>query len=301
MSHELGIELSVKRDDLSGLAAGGNKVRKLEYLVADAIKQGATVLITAGAIQSNHVLQTVAAARKSGLRAVAVLHGKAPEKPSGNFLFNTLLGAEIHYLDSDRFVEDVIGYMARCGDDLTKQGEKAYIVPVGGSNALGALGYVECARELAEQYRGAGQQPPEFLVTATGSVGTYAGLVAGCAYYWPETKIAGIVVTTNYFAQRENVVTLTNETAKLAGIPRTWTADDLNLKYDYVGPGYGIRSDAGNKAIDRLARAEGIFLDPTYTGKVFAGLIGEVEKGAIPKNSRVLFVHTGGSTALLAT
>lgn len=299
-SRELGVNLRIKRDDLSGLAAGGNKVRKLEYLVAAAREQGATVLMTAGAIQSNHVLQTVAAARKSGMRAIVVLHGIQPEVARGNLLLDQLLGAEIEYLDSDRFVEDVIPYMVKRGHELLHAGEKPYVVPVGGSNALGAYGYVECAREMCEQYRADGLDAPDVLVVATGSGGTYAGLVVGCSQFWPRTRILGVVVTTNYFAKAENVVQLTNEAARAAGVERRWSAGDLWLDDGYVGPGYGVRSEAGNRAIEMLARDEGIFLDPTYTGKVFAGLVGNVRSGAIPAGSTVLFVHTGGAAALLA-
>lgn len=297
---ELGIRLSIKRDDLSGLAAGGNKVRKLEYLVADARRQGATVLMTAGAVQSNHVLQTVAAARKSGMRAIAVLQGPPPPSPRGNLLLDHLLGAEIEFLNSDRFVEDVVPYMEKRQQQLLHAGDVPYVVPVGGSNALGAYGYVNCARELADQYAARDMAPPDCVVVATGSVGTYAGVEVGCAHFWPGTRVRGIVVTTNYFAMRENVAQLVNDTAKQAGMERRWTPGDLWLDYDYIGPGYGIRSEAGNRAIDMLARAEGIFLDPTYTGKVFAGLVGNVRAGTIPAGSTVLFIHTGGATALLA-
>ena len=299
-SRELGVELSVKRDDLSGLAAGGNKVRKLEYLVADARRQGATVLMTAGAIQSNHVLQTVAAARKSGMRALVVLQGSAPAVARGNLLLDQILGAEIEYLDSQRFVEDVIPYMERRHQELLHEGEIPYLVPVGGSNALGAFGYVNCAREMAGQYAALGRKAPDYVVVATGSVGTYAGVLVGCAHFWPQTAVRGIVVTTNYFAKRENVVQLTNETARQADVDRRWGAEDLWLDYDHIGPGYGIRSETGDQAIEMLARTEGIFLDPTYTGKVFAGLVANVRAGVIRQKTSVLFIHTGGAAALLA-
>lgn len=297
---ELGIELTIKRDDLSGLAAGGNKVRKLEYLVADAKRREATVLITAGAIQSNHVVQTVAAARKSGLRAIAVLQGPRPSKSTGNLLLGELLGAEIDFVDSLRFFEEVPRYMAEREQELLKVGERPYVIPTGGSNALGALGYVNCVRELAIQYAKRGIEPPDYLVASTGSVGTYAGLVVGGACHWPATKILGVVVTTNYFAQRENVLRLVNETAALAGIERRWNPDELWLDYDYIGPGYSVQSEQGARAIELVARSEGVFLDPTYTAKVFAGLVGNVQSGRLPPSSRVLFVHTGGSTALLS-
>ncbi|WP_407713763.1 D-cysteine desulfhydrase family protein [Comamonas testosteroni] len=300
LSADLNIDLWIKRDDLTGLAAGGNKIRKLEYLLAEAKQQNATTVITAGAIQSNHVLQTIASAKRSGMRAIAVLQGIRPATSSGNLLLDELLGAEIEYLDSEKFVEDAPAYMARRQLELGEEGERVYIVPVGGSNALGAIGYVNCSRELAIQYQDRALTPPDFVVAATGSVGTYAGLVVGCAQHWPKTKVMGVVVTTNYFAQRELVTNLVNQTARLARFNRQWSPDELLLTYNYIGPGYGIPSNAGNIALSRVAESEGILLDPTYTGKVFSGLIDSVKSGQIPLNSKVLFLHTGGSTALLA-
>lgn len=295
----LGIDLRIKREDLSGLAAGGNKVRKLEYLIADAKAQQATALITAGAHQSNHVLQTVAAARKADLRAIAIVPGPRPEKFLGNLFFDQLLGAEIEFLVTDKFFEEVPGFMSNRQRELAKNGERAYVVPVGGSNALGSLGYVDCAYEMASQYAGSGLNAPDYIVVVTGSVGTYAGLVAGCSDVWPHTKVLGIVVNQYQFSRRENVAQMTNEVAQLASIPRQWAAEELYLDYDYIGPGYGIRSEAGDSAIDLVAQKEGILLDPTYTGKAFAGLLGNVRSGAIPPGSRVLFVHSGGAIANL--
>lgn len=300
LSKKLGINLSIKRDDLTGLAAGGNKVRKLEYLVAEARELQSTTLITAGALQSNHVLQTIAAARKSGMEAVAVLDGARPEQFRGNLVFDQLLGARLEFLQSGSFVEDVVGYMDSRREQLRLEGESPYVVPVGGSNALGACGYVNCALEMAEQFESRREPAPDYLVVATGSVGTYAGLVVGCAQYWPDTKICGVVVTTNYFARRENVVSLVNQVAEKVAMDRRWDASELWLDSDYIGPGYGIRSPAGDAAIALMAESEGIFLDPTYTGKVFSGLVGNVRAGCIPAGSSVLFVHTGGATALLS-
>ncbi|HBR1311106.1 TPA: D-cysteine desulfhydrase family protein [Klebsiella quasipneumoniae subsp. quasipneumoniae] len=300
LSHELGIEVKVKRDDLTGLGAGGNKIRKLEYLIADARKHGCTILITAGALQSNHVLQTAAAGRRSGMRVLAVMDGAEPETYSGNLLLNKILGVELEFFETKHFVEDVRDYMLQRQSQLAQAGEKSYIVPVGGSNALGSQGYVNCAREMAEQYQAVGEAPPDYLVVAGGSGGTYAGLAVGCAHFWPHTKLIGIVITTNYFAQREYMAKLTSETADLAGIDQIGLVDRLNLDYSYIGAGYGIPSPSGNAAVSEMASKEGIFLDPTYTGKVMSGLIGHVKKGLIPSGSRVLFVHTGGATALLA-
>lgn len=180
-----------------------------------------------------------------------------------------------------------------------KRGEQAYVVPVGGSNALGSLGYVDCAYEMASQYADSGLNAPDYVVVVTGSVGTYAGLVAGCTDAWPHTKVLGIVVNQYQFSRRENVAQMTNEVAQLAGIRRQWAAEELHLDYDYIGAGYGIRSEAGDSAIELVAQTEGILLDPTYTGKAFAGLLGSVRSGAIPPGSRVLFVHSGGAIANL--
>lgn len=301
IGRDLAIDLRIKREDLSGLAAGGNKVRKLEYLIADAKAQHATTLITAGAHQSNHVLQTVAAARKADMRAIAIVPGPRPEKFLGNLFFDQLLGAEIQFLVGDNFFEEVPEYMSNCRRELAKHGEQGYIVPVGGSNALGSLGYVDCAYEMASQYADSGMNAPDYLVVVTGSVGTYAGLVAGCSEVWPDTKVHGIVVNQYQFSRRENVAQLTNEVAQLAGIQRQWAAEELFLDYDYIGPGYGIRSEAGDSAIELVAQKEGILLDPTYTGKAFAGLLGKVRSGAIAPGSRVLFVHSGGVIANLTS
>lgn len=300
LSEDIGIQLKIKRDDLTGIAAGGNKIRKLEYLISDAKSKSCSVLITAGALQSNHVLQTTAAGRKSGMRVIAVMDGAEPQVYSGNLRLSKLLGAELEFFKSERFVEDVREYMAQRQAQLSQEGLKAYIVPVGGSNALGSQGYVNCAREMAEQYRIAGDAPPDYLVVAGGSGGTFAGIAAGCAHFWPTTKVIGIVITTNYFAQPEHMARLTGEAAALAGFDQEWTVDDLELNYSYIGPGYGMPSPAGDFAVNAMASREGILLDPTYTGKVMSGLFGEVESGRIPPGSRVLFIHTGGATALLA-
>ncbi|WP_075813674.1 D-cysteine desulfhydrase family protein [Corynebacterium sp. CNJ-954] len=300
ISAQLEVNLMIKRDDLSGIAAGGNKIRKLEFLVEDAKRKESTILITAGAIQSNHALQTAAAARKSGLEALLVLDGKKPQEARGNLLLDIILGAQVEYLNSSNFVVDAREYMERRSLDLTALGENPYIIPVGGSNSLGALGYVDCARELKKQFSDMGRGDPDFIVAPVGSAGTYAGLVVGCATHFPSTKILGIVVTTNYFARRDLVAGLVNETARRVGLERTWSSQDLLLDYDFIGPGYGIPSEEGSLAIDLLARSEGIFLDPTYTAKVFAGILGNVASGHIERGADVIFLHTGGAAALLA-
>nr|ABW39372.1 1-aminocyclopropane-1-carboxylate deaminase [Rhizobium sp. TAL1145] len=299
LGRELSISLSAKRDDLSGLGGGGNKIRKLQYLLAEAKAEKATTLITAGATQSNHVRQTAAVARKHGMRPLALLRGQLPPSPSGNLLLDELLGAQLEFHDRDDFNAMVVDLMLERKAELEASGERAYVIPIGGSSPLGALGYVDCAKEMREQFDARRQRHPDYIVVAMGSGGTYAGLVAGCARYLPNTQVLGIVITTAAFASRDCAASLLNDTARLAGVDRRWDAEDPLLNYDHIGPEYGVPSQEGNAAIRKVAEAEGVFLDPTYTGKVCAGLIAAVGE-TIPAGSDVIFVHTGGSPALFA-
>jgi D-cysteine desulfhydrase family pyridoxal phosphate-dependent enzyme len=300
LGSDLGIDLWIKRDDLSGLGAGGNKVRKLEFLLAEAAARHATVLVTAGYPQSNHVLQTAAAGRRLKMRTIAVLRGEKPRRLTGNLLFDDLLACELEFLDCENFAEAINEHMEQRCLTLASAGDTPYLIPVGGSNPHGSLGYVECARELSLQYAAFDDVPPDYVVVPVGSSGTYAGLVVGCSMLWPNTKVLGIVVSDNYFAQREHVAKLVNETAAIGGIERRWSSSELLLDYDYIGEGYAKSTLASEAAIRMMAQSEGLFLDPTYTGKTAAGLIGNVHNGNIPRASKAIFIHTGGATALLA-
>ncbi|CAN5772446.1 D-cysteine desulfhydrase [soil metagenome] len=302
LSRELGgPELWVKRDDVLGLASGGNKTRKLEFLVADALEQGADTLVTVGAVQSNHCRLTLAAARREGLGCQLVLEERVPgsyrEDASGNNFLFRLMGAErLEVVESGT---DLTTTMERLASDLSAQGRRAYVIPGGGSNALGALGYVACAEELLAQTFEMGL-PFDHLVTASGSGGTHAGLVAGFHGLSAGVPITGVSVRAPSTAQEERLHTLAQATAELAGVHTPVPRDAVRVIDDQVGGGYSIPTDAMIEAVGLFARCEGILLDPVYTGKAAAGLISLVRQGRFAANERVVFLHTGGSPALYA-
>lgn len=298
LSADLGIELSVKRDDFTGFGGGGNKVRKLEFLMADAVAQEVKVLITTGGHQSNHARMTAAAARKYGMKPILVLRGNKPEAYQGNLLLDHLLGADIDFLDPDAYFTEINPRMQYHADQANARGEKAYIIPLGGASALGAMGYVNAIKEMAEQYKAAGDVPPDYIVAPVGSGGTLAGMHIGCSQYWPETRVIGIAVTGSAVPFSERIAVMANAGADLLDLDRRWTAENIDIVNDYIGPGYSIPSKEGNAAIKLAASKEGMFLDPVYTGKAFAGIMGCVEAGRIEKAASVLFVHCGGSPAL---
>ncbi|RWX81703.1 D-cysteine desulfhydrase family protein [Neorhizobium lilium] len=298
LSSELGISLSVKRDDFTGFGGGGNKVRKLEYLMADAVSQGVKVLITTGGHQSNHARMTAAAARKYGMKPILVLRGNRPELYQGNLLLDHLFGAEIDFLDPDAYFTEINPRMQHHADAAQARGEKAYIIPLGGASALGAMGYVNAVKELAEQYAASGLPTPDHIVAPVGSGGTLAGLHVGCAMYMPSTEVVGIAVTGSAVPFSERIAVMANAAAELLGYDRRWSAEEIRIENDYIGPGYSIPSEAGNAAIKLAGKSEGVLLDPVYTGKAFAGIIGCVENGSIKKDANVLFIHCGGSPAL---
>lgn len=298
LSAEFGIDLSVKRDDFTGFGGGGNKVRKLEFLMADAVAQGVKVLITTGGHQSNHARMTAAAARKFGMKPILVLRGNSPAVLQGNLLLDHLLGAEIDFLDPDAYFTEINPRMQHHADQATARGETPYIIPLGGASALGAMGYVAAVKELAAQYAAAGETAPDLIVAPVGSGGTLAGLLIGCALFWPDTKVAGIAVSGSAVPFSERIAVMANAGAELLGFDKRFDPADIRIENGYVGAGYAIPSPEGNAAITKVARAEGMFLDPVYTGKAVAGLLDCVKRGSIPKGSKVLFVHCGGSPAL---
>jgi D-cysteine desulfhydrase family pyridoxal phosphate-dependent enzyme len=295
---ELGIDLSVKRDDFTGFGGGGNKVRKLEFLMAEAVAQGVKVLITTGGHQSNHARMTAAAACKYGMKPILVLRGNKPETYQGNLLLDHLFGAEIDFLNPDAYFSEINPRMQLHADQAQARGEKAYIIPLGGASALGAMGYVNAIKEISQQYREEGRSVPDIILAPVGSGGTLAGMQIGCALFMPGTKVVGIAVSGSAVPFSERIAVMASAGAELLGIDERWSAADIRIETDYIGAGYSIPSDAGNAAIKAAARLEGMLLDPVYTGKALAGLIGCVEKGSIAKGSKVLFVHCGGSPAL---
>jgi D-cysteine desulfhydrase len=295
-----GPEIWIKRDDLLGLAAGGNKTRKLEFLVADAIARGADTLITVGAVQSNHCRLTLAAAVKEGLKCRLVLEQRVagsydPTASGNNFLFD-LLGVED--VTVVNLGDDLEAAMAKVARDLEAQGRKGYVIPGGGSNALGALGYVACAQEIVGQ--GFDMDLAfDHLVCASGSAGTHAGLLVGLHAANAQLPITGVNVRRPRAEQEGNVFALAERTATLLGVEAP-AKTEVTCLDDWVGGGYSIPTGEMVEAVRMLAQTEGVLLDPVYTGKAMAGLIGLIRAGKFKRGERVLFLHTGGSPALYA-
>ena len=288
ISRLLGTQVYVKRDDLTGLGLGGNKVRKLEYLLADAKAQGAEVVFTTGGAQSNHAMLTAAAARKLGMTPILILKKRGVTARQGNQLLEHLMGVDVRFMDTDDYA-DIYAEMDRVGTAL---GRPYYKIPCGGSNALGTLGYVDCAREIRDQ-----GLHFDHLICAEGSGGTMAGLALGAKLYLPGTRVTGMMVDRDPF--EEITVRLMREAAALLDADVQVSAEDFDLR-DLCGPGYAIPSQEGNAAVAMMAENEGLFLDPVYTGKAFAGLIAMAREGAFKPTDRVLFLHSGGAGGLFA-
>ncbi len=298
--HLGGPSLFIKRDDCTGLATGGNKTRKLEFLVGEALKAKADMLVTQGAVQSNHVRQTAAAACHVGLKCHVVLERRVPGRDAsyeetGNVFLDKMFGATSEFrpagLDMNAQAEAVC-------DKLRAEGHSPYFIPGGGSNATGALGYASCAQEIAQQCASGGMSF-DWLVMGTGSTGTQAGLVAGFQAIGYDLPVMGVSVRQPHERQVAAVHGLTQKTLDVLGGPAIG-ADKILVDDGYVGEGYGIPADTTLEAIRLTARQEGILLDPVYSGKGMAGLIGMVRGGFFKPDERVLFLHTGGSTALFA-
>lgn len=292
--------LFIKRDDCTGLALGGNKSRKLEYLMADAIAQGADTIITCGGIQSNHARQTAAAAAKLGLTCHLVLEPVAGTPAnhyadSGNMLLNHLFGAHCHQVKAN---DSCVDTMSNLAIQLKKEGKKTYSVPLGGSNVIGSLGYVNCGLELAKQISEQALNI-DCIVLATGSGGTQAGLLAGLALAGVDIPVLGICVSRSGFEQEELVNELLQKLLQFIDIPNQVAREKVKANGDFYGAGYGIASQAMIDAVTSIANLEGILLDPVYTGKAMAGLLSLAKNNKlIGKN--ILFLHTGGSPGLFA-
>ncbi|MBW2485887.1 MAG: D-cysteine desulfhydrase [Deltaproteobacteria bacterium] len=300
LSAELGgPAIYMKRDDLLGLAGGGNKTRKLEFLVAEALQQGADTLITCGAVQSNHCRLTLAAAVKEGLKCRLVLEERVPGsyRPGAggnNFLFR-LLGVEKVTVVTGG--SDMLAAMQQVADEVAGEGRKAYVIPGGGSTPLGATGYVACAQEIQDQTFDLGVNI-DHVVCASGSAGTHAGLVTGFYGNNSNIPVAGINVSRPKDEQEQLVYELVKETAVHVGIRSDIPARAVRCYDEYVGPGYSLPTAEMAEAVRMLAGLEGILMDPVYTGKAMAGCIDLIRKGVFKKGENVLFVHTGGSPAL---
>lgn len=295
-----GPDLLIKRDDTLPLAMGGNKVRKLAYLAADALAQGADTLITTGAIQSNHCLLTLAAANREGLACRLVLEERIPgaydpDAGGNNFLYR-LLGAErIDVVGKG----GAAGGLRRAADDARSAGRNPYVIPTGGSNPLGGCGYASCAVELTSQLARMGLTADR-IVCASGSGGTHAGLVAGLTAAGSEVEVTGVNVSRPRADQESSVTALTQAILALLDAGVALPPDRITCRDEWIGPGYSLPSADMVEAVTTVARTEGIVLDPTYTGKAMAGLIGMIRGGELTAGQTVVFLHTGGAAALFA-
>lgn len=287
-----GPRILVKRDDQTGLAFGGNKTRKLEFLVAEAREQGASTLISAGAIQSNHCRQTAAAAARFGFDCILVLTGTLPAAPSANLLLDRLFGARIVHVadrrDRDRVLQETY-------DDAARQGKTPYLVPYGGSSPTGAMGYAFAMEELMKQAVHA-----DWIVFGTSSGGTHAGLVLGQRVFGFAGKVLGISIDESADWLKENVSALASAASEKLGERIQFLPEDVLANDDYCHSGYGVLTDPEREAVSMFARLEGLLLDPVYTGRAAAGMIDLVRRGFFQKDQNLLFWHTGGQPSLFA-
>ncbi|MEA5059151.1 MAG: D-cysteine desulfhydrase family protein [Candidatus Pelethousia sp.] len=290
-----GKNVYIKRDDMTGVALGGNKVRKLEFLLADALAQGCDTILTTGGAQSNHAMLTAACCNKLGLSSILVLKKRGVWEQKGNQLLNHLLGADVRFVDTDSY-QDVYAEMERISEELRANGHKPYSVPVGGSVPLGSLGYAECVKEATEQAANLGLHFDD-MVCCAGSGGTMAGVVLGALLYAPQMRVTGIVIDPDDFAGI--VSKLVNGAATLLESDLRIRPEGVNL-YDCYGTGYAIPSAAGVAAMRTMAEKEGLILDPVYTGKTFAGFLELCEQGYFDGRNNILFLHSGGAGGLFA-
>lgn len=296
-----GPRLLVKRDDATGLALGGNKTRKLEFLLADAQQQGADTVITVGGVQSNHARQTAAAAARLGLRCELVLPQVVPRddplyQSGGNVLLDRLLGARLHVVEDSDAAAVRIGQIV---EEIRDRGGSAYFIPTGGSSPLGAAAYVDAVAELAEQADTQRLQI-DHLIVANGSHGTQAGIVAGVAALERSERVLGFSVYDKAAEARQKTLELAEQTLELCTGEKQSLDQRVVVNDDYLGQGYGQPTDAMVEAVNMLAQLEGLLLDPVYTGKAMAGLIDLVRRGTFKPDETIVFWHTGGTPALFA-
>jgi D-cysteine desulfhydrase len=287
-----GPKILIKRDDQTGLAFGGNKTRKLEFLVAEALEQGAQTLISGGAMQSNHCRQTAAAAARFGLECTLVLTGELPEKPSANLLLDELFGAKIVSVsdrkDRDRILQETF-------DNAVTEGKRPYLVPYGGSSPTGALGYAFAMEEFMKQNVNA-----DWIVFGTSSGGTHAGLVLGQRVFGFKGKVLGISIDESEEWLKSHVSELASDASEKIGERIEFTPADVLANANYCRAGYGVLTEAEREAVQLFAKYEGLLLDPVYTGRAAAGMIDLIRKGFFKQDESVLFWHTGGQPALFA-
>ena len=289
-----GPKLYIKRDDMTGLGLGGNKVRKLEYLLGDALAQGCTVAVTTAASQSNFLRISSACCNKVGIRPVVFMRGRPDEMPKGNLLCTYLLGAELHYLDTeDPYAEDTIAQMRAYAKEQEEKGHKTYLIHLGlFSGPTATVGYISGAKELFRQAAEQGFEP-DAVYCAVGSGGTYAGLLAGARLMEKKTKIIGVSVNVDKDVLKEKIWDMIETSFELLGAPHVVKKEDIIILDDYKYPGYGKVNDMGMEAIGLAAR-EGLLLDPVYTGKAMAALVHDVREGLYKPEHAAVFLYSGG-------
>ena len=293
-----GPNIYIKRDDCTGLATGGNKTRKLEFLMPDAIKNNAELVVTLGAVQSNHARQTAAACALLGLKCLIILEQRLKDPPetymnSGNVFLNKLFGADVKVCPKN---ENVFEYCEKYIQDIKSKGTNVYFIPGGGSNEIGSLGYVECMNEIMKENK---KYNFSQIIHATGSAGTQAGLLAGKKYFNSNIPINGICVRHDKKTQEDKVYNEAKETCKKIECDILEKSDVIAFD-EYIGTGYGEPTEGMIEATKLLAKKEAILLDPVYSGKAFAGLIGLIRNKTFTKKDNILFIHTGGSVSLSA-
>ena len=291
ISAKYGRNIWIKRDDLCGVALGGNKVRKLEYLLAQAQAEGCDTVFTTGGAQSNHAMLTAACAARLGMGCVLLLKQRGVTDHRGNLVLDDIYGAQVRFVDTDRY-DDIYAEMDCLEAELAREGHKVFQIPVGGSTPLGSLGYAGCVREIAEQL-----PQVSHIVSATGSGGTTAGLLLGTRMLLPTAAVTGIAVDTDPF--EEIVPQLAEGAASLLGTTLNRAPGDFRM-VSHVGQGYAIPNPEDTPYIHELARMEGILLDPVYTGKAWSGMLRLLQNGGFDGQGDILFVHTGGAAALFA-
>ncbi|UCG04171.1 MAG: D-cysteine desulfhydrase family protein [Candidatus Heimdallarchaeota archaeon] len=293
-THLGGVKVFIKRDDLTGVAFGGNKNRKLEFLLADAKRKKADVIVTEGALQSNHCLQTAACSAKLGFECELVLSGNIPEFITGNLLLDQILDVKIHRA-KDSFERKEL--MVLVEEELKDKGKRPYMIPTGGSTDIGALGYLKCIVELERQSKDLGIIF-DYFVHSTGSGGTQSGVLIGKELYYPELEILGISEGESKQKLRKKVKEIIENFNNIRGLNLVIGDDKIKIYEEYFGEGYGIPNQEMIETVKLVARLEGVFLDPVYTGKAMVGLIDLVKTEVIPKDKNVLFLHSGGSTSI---
>jgi len=300
-----GPRIFFKRDDCTGLAFGGNKIRKLEYIMADVLEKNADVIITIGGLQSNWVRQTAAVAKKHGLKIILVLNGKEPEEYQGNLLLDSILGCDIRFkpYTNEEGQREIAGETPITGgiaEEIKKNGKTPYIIPLGGCTPMGNLGYINAVKELKKQSEEKNINV-DYIVLAVGTGGTQAGIELGLRLYKMNTRCYGISVSRHIKPKSQEIADLCNQTVKYFKLEcRRFSPDEIVVNYDYIGEGYAIPTNECIEAIRTVARTEGIILDPVYTGKAMAGLIDLIKRGKFKKNENIVFLHTGGGIANFA-